>query len=143
MKKTICLLMIALMIASVAFAAAKKITPENLTDLKGIWEGMFDFGLMGEGAASSHCKLEILNDAVPVHAILTISNIPASVASQVGIAGGTRVFESFDGVITSQGTLMWKGSQDSFLELSMSGKKLTGAYWFRTVRGHLSLKRKK
>jgi len=143
MKKMICLLGIALMIASVAFAAAKKITPEDLAGLKGTWEGMLDFGLMGAQGGSSPCKLEILNDAVPVHIILTISNIPDSVASQVGISGGTNVFESYDGVITSQGTLMWKGSQDTFFEISMGGKKLSGPYWFRTVRGSVSLKKKK
>ena len=143
MKKMICLLVIALMIGSVALAASKKITPNDLAGLKGTWEGMLDFGLMGEGAASAPCKLEILNDAVPVHIILTISNIPDSVASQVGISGGTNVFESYDGVITSQGTLMWKGSQDTFLEISMGEKRLSGPYWFRTVKGSVSLKRKK
>jgi len=143
MKKMICLLVIALMIASVAFAAAKKITPKDLTGLKGTWEGMWDLGLIGAEAGSAPCKLEILNDAVPVHIILTISNIPDSVASQVGISGGTNVFESYDGVITSQGTLMWKGSQDTFFEISMGGKKLSGPYWFRTVRGSVSLKKKK
>jgi hypothetical protein len=143
MKKMICLLVIALMIASAAFAAAKKITPNDLADLKGIWEGMLDFGLMGDGAASAPCTLEILNDVVPVHIILTISNIPDSVASQVGIAGGANVFESYHGVITSQGTLMWKGSQDTFLEISMAKKKLSGPYWFRMVKGSVSLKKKK
>ena len=143
MKKMTCLLVIALMIASVAFAAAKKITPEDLAGLKGTWEGMLDFGLMGAQGGNSPCKLEILNDAVPVHIILTISNIPDSVASQVGILGGTSVFESYHGVITPQGTLMWKGSQDTFFEISMGGKKLSGPYWFRTVRGSVSLKKKK
>ena len=142
MKKMICLLVIALMIASVAFAAAKKITPKDLAGLKGTWEGMWDLGQMGAQAGSAPCKLEILNDAVPVHIKLTVSNIPDFVASQVGIAGGTHVYESYDGVITSNGTLMWKGSQASFLEISMDEKKLSGSYWFRTIKGYVSLKKK-
>lgn len=142
MKKMICLLVIALMIASVAFAAAKKITPEDLAGLKGTWERMWDLGLMGAQTASAPCKLEILNDAVPVHIKLTVSNIPDFVASQAGIAGGTHVYESYDGVITSNGTLMWTGSQYSFLEISMGEKKLSGSYWFRTIKGYVSLKKK-
>ena len=44
MKKMICLLVIVLMIASVAFAAKKMmITPKDLAGLKGHWEGMLDF----------------------------------------------------------------------------------------------------
>jgi hypothetical protein len=140
MKKMICLLVIALMIASVAFAAAKKITPKDLASLKGTWEGMWDLGLMG--ATSAPCKLEILNDAVPVHIKLTVSNIPDFVASQAGITGGTHVYESYDGVITSNGTLMCTGSQDNFLEISMGEKKLSGPYWFRTIKGYVSLKKK-
>jgi len=142
MKKMICLLVIALMIASVAFAAAKEITPKDLAGLKGTWEGMWDLGLMGADAGSAPCKLEILNDAVPVHIKLTVFNIPDSVASQVGIPGGTHIYESYHGVITSNGTLMWKGSQDSFLEISMGEKKLSGSYWFRTLKGYVSLKKK-
>jgi hypothetical protein len=97
---------------------------------------------MGAQAASAPCKLEILNDAVPVHIKLTVSNIPDFVASQAGIAGGTHVYESYDGIITSNGTLMWTGSQYSFLEISMGGKKLSGSYWFRTIKGYVSLKKK-
>jgi len=143
MKRMICLLVIALMITSVAFAAAKMITPKDLAGLKGTWEGMWDLGLMGAQAGSAICKLEILNDAVPVHIKLTVSNIPDSVASQVGILGGTNVYESYNGVITSQGTLMWTGSQDNFLEISVGEKKLSGPYWFRAVKGSVSLKKKK
>ncbi|MGZ3537474.1 MAG: hypothetical protein ACXVAB_05510 [Thermodesulfobacteriota bacterium] len=138
MKKMICLLVIALMIVSVAFAAAKKITPKDLAGLKGTWEGMWDLGLTG----SAPCKLEILNDAVPVHIKLTVHNIPDSVASQLGILGGTIVYESYDGVITSQGTLMWTGSQDNFLEISMGEKRLSGPYSFRSAKGYVSLKKK-
>jgi hypothetical protein len=143
MKKIFYLLVTVLMIVSAAFADAKEITPQDLAGLKGTWEGVLDFGFMGAQAASSSCTLEILNDGVPVHIVLTISNVPDFVASQVGISAGVHAFESYDGVITSQGTLMWKGSQDTFFEISMGKKKLSGPYWFRTVKGSVSLKKKK
>ncbi len=142
MKKIICLLAVALMVASVAFAAAKmKIAASDLPGLKGTWTGMLSWGVMG--AANSPAKLEILNDAVPVKAKITISNIPDAISSQLGLMGGTSVFESDEGVITTQGTLMWTGPQKNFLEVSMkSEKKLNGWYYFRGVKGDISLNKK-
>ena len=143
MKKMICLLVIALMIASVAFAAAKKITPKDLTGLKGTWEGMWDLGLIGAEAGSAPCKLEILNDAVPVHIKLTVSNIPDFVASQLGISAGKSERDLTDGQITSHGTIFWTGGEKNMFEVSMGGeKKLSATYWFRTIRGSASLKKK-
>jgi len=144
MKKMICLLVIVLMIASVAFAAKKMmITPKDLAGLKGTWEGMLDFGVMGGTSASAPCKLELLNDAVPVKMKLTLLNVPDFVAQQLGITGGTNVVENNDGVITSQGTVMWTGAEKNFFEISLSGeKKLSANYYFRTVKGYASLKKK-
>jgi len=142
MKKIICLLAVALMIASVAFAAGKmKITAKDLPGLKGTWEGMLSWGVVQ--AANSAAKLEILNDAAPLKAKLTISNVPNEVASMLGITGGTNVMESDEGVITSQGTLMWTGPAKNFLEVTLeSNKKGSGWYYFRGVKGDISLKKK-
>jgi len=72
MKKIICLVAVVLMIASVAFAAGKmKITAKDLPGLKGTWEGVVSFGEFETGGTSP-MKMEILNDAVPVKAKLTI-----------------------------------------------------------------------
>ena len=142
MKKIICLLAVALMIASVAFAAGKmKIAANDLPGLKGTWEGMLSWGVMS--MANSPAKLEILNDAVPVKVKITISNVPGPIASRLGEMGGTNVFESEEGEITTQGTLMWTGPQRNFLEVSRaSDKKLNGWYYFGGVKGDLSLKKK-
>jgi hypothetical protein len=141
MKKIICLLVVALMVASVAFAAAKmRITASDLPGLKGTWEGTLSWGEMG--VANSVAKLEILNDAVPVKAKITISNIPDVIASRLGLMGST-VFESDEGVITTQGTLMWAGPAKNFLEVSIkSEKRLLGWYYFRGVKGDVSLNKK-
>ena len=65
MKKMICLIAVALMVASVALAAPKMIiTAKDLPALKGTWEGILGFGQFEGG--TSPAKLEILNDTVPV-----------------------------------------------------------------------------
>jgi hypothetical protein len=39
---------------------------------------------------------------------------------------------------------MWTGPQKNFFEVSMGAeKKLSGSYWFRTIKGSVSLKKKK
>ncbi len=146
MKKTVCLLVIALLIASVAFAAQQKaqkpkITNDNLASLKGTWEGTISFGEYG--AANSPAKLEIMSDKAPVKAKLTVMNVPNEVASRLGQMSGTSMFESEDGEITTQGTLMFAGNNKNFLELVMrSDKKLMGSYFFKGVKGDLNLNKK-
>ena len=67
MKKIICLIVVILMIAAVAYAAKKvAITPKNVASLKGTWTGTMSFGVFAGGSMSSPCTLEILNDAAPV-----------------------------------------------------------------------------
>ena len=142
MKKMISLLAIALMIASVAFAAAK-ITAKDLPALKGTWTGSLDFGMVGAQAGSTACTLEILNDKVPVQGKLTLSNVPDFVASQLGISAGKSERDLTDGQITSHGTIFWTGGEKNMFEVSMGGeKKLSATYWFRTIRGSASLKKK-
>ena len=142
MKKIICLLAVVLMIASVAYAAAK-ITAKDLPALKGTWTGMLDFGMVGAQAGSTPCTLEILNDKVPVQAKLTLSNVPDFVASAIGITAGKNEKDLTDGQLTSHGTIFWTGGEKNMFEVSMSGeKKLSATYWFRTIRGSALLKKK-
>ena len=142
MKKIVCLIAIVLMIASVAFAAAK-ITAKDLAGLKGTWTGTLDFGMVGAQAGSTACTLEILNDTVPVQGKLTLSSVPDFVASGLGIQAGRNEVSLNDGQLTSQGTIFWTGAEKNMFEVSMGGeKKLNAAYWFRTIRGSASLKKK-
>ncbi len=143
MKKILCLIGIGLIIVSVAFAAGKKITANDLPGLKGTWTGMLDFGMVGADSGSSPCTLEILNDKVPVQAKLTLSNVPDFIASSVGTSAGKNEMNLNDGQLTSQGTIFWTGPEKNMFEVSMGGeKKLNATYWFRTIRGSASLKKK-
>jgi len=140
MKKIICLLAVVLMIASVAYAAAK-ITAKDLPALKGTYSGILSFGAMEMGTTPA--TLEILNDTVPVKAKLTLSNVPDALASRLGTMGGQKVVESDDGTITTQGTIMWTGPERNFFEVSQAGPKTLKAwYYFRGMKGDATLKRK-
>jgi hypothetical protein len=135
MKKIICLLAVVLMIASVVYAAPKmKITAKDLPGLKGTWTGVIGFGMMEAG--TSPAKLEILNDTVPVKGKLTIDNLPSNIAAASGLTAGQMVGESDEGVITSQGTLMFVGPQKNFFEVTLTGKgKINIWYVYRTLKG--------
>ena len=143
MKKIICLLAVVLMIASVVYAAPKmKITAKDLPALKGTWTGVMGFGLL-EAGSTSPCKLEILNDTVPVKAKITIENVPSQVAAATGLTAGQIVGESDEGVITSAGTLMFVGPQKNFIEITMTGKgKINVWYIYRSIKGEGDLKKK-
>ena len=144
MKKIICLVAVVLMIASVAFAAGKmKITAKDLPGLKGTWEGIVSFGEF-EGGGTSPMKLEILNDAVPVKAKVTVTNIPDPIARLFSVQSGQNVFENDGGVITSQGTLFWASPQGTgFMEVSKGENKINFWYFAKGLKGDATLKKKK
>jgi len=136
MKKIVCIIAVVFMIASVVYAQKKAgITAKDLAGMKGTYVGSLSFGEF-EGGGSSACKLEILNDAVPVKMKLTVNAVPAVVASSVGGMSGQNVMESDDGTLTTQGTIMFTGPAKGFLEISKSGeKKIKINYWFRGLKG--------
>jgi hypothetical protein len=144
MKKIICLLAVVLVIASVVFAAGKmKFTAKDLPGLKGTWEGIVSFGEF-EAGGTSPMKLEILNDAAPVKAKVTINKVPDQLASQLGIASGQHVFENDAGVITSQGTIFWASPQGTgFMEISKGENKVSFWYMYKAMKGDATLKKKK
>ena len=141
MKKIICLIAVALMVASVAFAAMK-ITAKDLPGLKGTWEGMLGFGVTEQGGTSP-AKLEILSDTVPVKVKFTITNVPQQIARQVGGQAGQNVFEG-EGVITTQGTLFFTGPLKNFFEISQIAKdKIHVWYIYNVMKGDGTFKKKK
>ena len=143
MKKIVCIIAVVLMIASLVYAAEKKgFTTKDLPGVKGMWTGNISFGVF-DGGGSSACTLEILNDTVPLKAKLSISNIPAAVASPLGLTAGPNSMEADNGKITSQGTIMWTGPAEGFFEIVKKGDKKIGAnYWFKGLRGDASLSKK-
>jgi len=141
MKKIICLVVVILMIAAVAYAAKKvAITKSNVASLKGTWVGVLDLGKKGE---TTPITVEILNDAPPLKAKWTLANVPNEVAAAFGEQGGQKVGESDDGMITSAGTVMWIGAQKNFIELTLMDNKKLGVWSFwrgMDMRGTLSKK---
>ncbi len=141
MKNIICVIAIALMVASVAFAAMK-ITAKDLPGLKGTWEGMLGFGVTEQGGTSP-AKLEILSDTVPVKVKFTITNVPQQIARQVGGQAGQNVFEG-EGVITTQGSLFFTGPLKNFFEISQIAKdKIHVWYIYNVMKGDGTFKKKK
>ena len=144
MKRTICLVFIALMVASVAFAAA--ITEKNVASLKGTYEGMLSFGTTAVGAAmNAPAKLEILNDKFPLQARFSITNVPDAVAAAMGVGtGGNLSFESDEGELTTKGTVIWVGKQGgNFVDIALTGPgKLKVTYNARRVSGDGNFKKK-
>ncbi len=148
MKKFICLIFIALMVASVALAAEwprRNITTEDLANLKGTWLGDMDFGMGGGRGDTTACRLEILNDTAPVQARLTLWNVPRFVAEGAGIWEGRNEFDLDDGQLTSQGTLLWISPEAEHYKfvVSMSGeKKVNATFSFRTKSGTAAFMKK-
>jgi len=143
MKKIICIIAVVLMIASVVYAQKKAgITAKDLPALKGTYTGMLSWGTF-EGGGTSACTLEILNDAVPIKGKLTISSVPQTVATAMGMSTTPEPMASEDGALTSQGTIMFTGPAKNFLEISKSGeKKIKVNYFFRGLRGDGTLTKK-
>jgi hypothetical protein len=143
MKKIICIIAVVLLIASVVYAQKKAgITAKDLPAMKGTYTGMLSWGVF-EGGGTSACTLEILNDAVPVKAKLTISSVPQVVASQIGLSTTPEPMTSEDGALTTQGTIMFAGAAKNWLEISKSGeKKIKVYYYFRGLKGDGTLTKK-
>jgi hypothetical protein len=145
MKKIICLGVVVLLIAAVAFAAAKKvpIAEKDLPGLKGTWEGILTFGVFDVRTAP--CTLEILSDKVPVKGKLTI-DVPQEVAQVFGMMSGKQIAENNEGKISKQGSLIWTSGDAAahFVEVWFDdAKKLELFYFYKGVRGNAFLTKKK
>ena len=130
MKKIVCIAVAVLMIATIVYAQKKiAFTPNDLPGLKGTWKGMLSLGQ--ETGMSSPATLEIMNDAVPLKAKITVENVPPQVAQQIGIMSGQNVSESDSGKITTQGTIMFPGATTgNFISISKTGSKDKISIWY-------------
>jgi hypothetical protein len=145
MKKVICLAVVVLLIAAVAFAAAKKvpITEKNLKSVKGTWEGTLSYGLYF--VETGPVTLEILTDTVPVKGKVTL-DVPQTVASQYAVQSGKQTKENPDGKLTPQGTILWTGggaANHSVEAWLTDDNKLHLFYYFMGMKGDASLTKKK
>ena len=130
MKKIVCIAVAVLMIATIVYAQKKiAFTPNDLPGLKGTWKGMLSLGQ--ETGMSSPATLEIMNDAVPLKAKITVENVPPQVAQGIGIMSGQNVSESDSGKITTQGTILFPGAvTGNFISISKTGSKDKISIWY-------------
>jgi hypothetical protein len=136
MKKIIFLSAIALLCASMVFAAG--ITKKDLAGLKGTWSGEVS-SVGGQGCVAN---LEIMNDTVPVEAKITVSNIPMQTQKDYNVQA-TFLGESKNGKLTSAGTIMFTGGADNFFEISsVKDGKMSGWFFINGLKGSFGGKKK-
>ena len=137
MKKIIIVAAIALLCASMVFAAG--ITKKDLAGLKGKWSGTAS----GAGGASLVTTLEIMNDAEPLEATITITNVPMQMQKDYNVKD-TLTGTSKNGKLTSAGTIMFLGADPSnFFEItSIKDKKMSAWFYFNGVKANVSATKK-
>jgi len=137
MKKIIIMAAIALLCASVVFAAG--ITKKDLAGLKGKWSGTTS----GAGGASLVTTLEIMNDAEPLEATITITNVPMQMQKDYNVKD-TLTGTSKNGKLTSAGTIMFLGADPSnFFEItSIKDKKVNAWFYANGIKGTVSATKK-
>ena len=137
MKKVICLVGIGILLVSIAFVSCAPvqktiITKNNLSTLKGTWEGWTVFSTFQANPVLT--KLEIDNDAVPIKGRINLFNLPQKVADNfpgVPLSAGNNITIDFaNGEISDQGTLIGQTGKN-FLELTLlAGEKMKMNGWF-------------
>jgi uncharacterized protein YdeI (BOF family) len=137
MKKIIIVAAIALLCASMVFAAG--ITKKDLAGLKGAWSGEIS-QVGGQGCVAT---IEIMNDAEPLEGKITVTNIPMQTQKDYNVQA-TFTGQSKNGKITSAGTIMFLGSdQSNFFEISsVKAGKMRGWFFMNGLRGTFSGKKK-
>jgi hypothetical protein len=137
MKKIIIVAAIALLCASMVFAAG--ITKKDLADLKGTWSGT----ATGGGGTSLATTIEITNAAEPVEGTITITNVPMQMQKDYNVKD-TMTGQSKNGKITSAGTIMFLGADPSnFFEItSIKDKKMSAWFYFNGIKANVSVTKK-
>ena len=140
------LLFVSMVLLSCAPGQKTVVTNNNLSTLKGSWEGWTSFGAASVRPVLT--KLEIYNTSIPLVGLITIYNIPESIANVMPAAAlpvGNNVTINFkDGKITDQGTIIGE-SQGNFLELTLyAGEKMkmSGWFYYYGIKGTMDLTKK-
>ena len=137
MKKIIIVAAIALLCASVVFAAG--ITKKDLAGLKGKWSGTAS----GGGGTSLVTTIEIANEAEPVEGTVTITNVPMQMQTDYNVKA-TITGQSKNGKLTSAGTIMFLGADPSnFFEItSIKDKKMNAWFYANGIKANVSATKK-
>ncbi len=151
MKKRIDLLSIGLLLVSVALLSCAPIqktmiTNNNVSILKGSWQGWTSFGAVQ--ARPVLTTMQIDNDTVPLTGKMVLFNLPQQVADilpSASLPAGNNVTIDFaNGVISSEGTLVNHGG-GNFIDLSLfAGEKpkLSGWFYYYGIKGTMDLTKK-
>ncbi len=151
MERRICLVGIGLLLVSVASlscAPAQKtiITKNNLSVLKGSWQGWTTFSTAQ--ATPVLTTVNITNDTVPLMGNVMLFNVPQQVANILpgaALPAGNNVTIDFaNGEISSEGTLVNHGGKN-FCDLTLfAGEKpkLSGWFYYYGAKGTMDLTKK-
>ncbi len=153
MKKRICLVGIGLFLVwagllSCAGAPVEKtmVTKNNLSALKGAWEGRTSFKAIPNSSVLT--DFVISNDTVPIQGSITLYNLPAGVANMVPneeLSVGNNLTVNFkNGHISDQGTILGTSGQNFFELTYYAGEKprLDGWFYYYGANGVVTLTRK-
>ncbi len=122
------------------------ITKNNLSILKGTWQGWISFGVVQ--ARPVLTTMEIDNDTVPLMGKMVLFNLPQQVADilpSASLPAGNNVTIDFaNGAISSEGTLVNHGGSN-FIELTLfpgERPKLSGWFYYYGAKGTIELTKK-
>ncbi len=151
MKKRIFLVGTGLLLVSVALlscAPVQKtmITKNNLSILRGSWQGWTSFSTVS--ATPVLTSMDINNDTVPLMGKMVLFNLPQPIANifpGAALPAGNNVTIDFaNGEISSEGTFVNHGGKN-FIELTLfAGEKpkLNGWFYYYGVKGTMELTKK-
>jgi hypothetical protein len=136
-KKVICLVGIGVLLVLIVFVSCAPvqktiITKNNLSNLKGTWEGWTVFSTFQANPVLT--TMEIENNTVPIKGKINLFNLPQKVADNfpgVPLSAGNNITIDFaNGEISDQGTLIGQTGKN-FLELTLlAGEKMKMNGWF-------------
>jgi hypothetical protein len=139
-------LFVSMVLLSCAPAQKTVVTNNNLSTLRGSWEGWTSFSTAQVRPVLT--KLEIYNTTIPLVGLITVYNIPQEIANVMPAAAlpvGNNVTINFrNGKITDQGTIIGQ-SGENFLELTLyAGEKMSmkGWFYYYGIRGTMDLTKK-
>ncbi len=139
------LLLVGVMLSGQAIAQkATPITKQNMSVLKGTWQGRADWDV--PGASPSTFIMTITNDAPPFKGTIEFRELPSP--TQLTFPGNMQGASSYgpgnfeNGQITPKGNFIITGEGGNFGEFSLVGKDLNGWFYLWGAKGTFTLKKK-
>ena len=142
---------VSLLLVSVAFVSCAPvqktvITKNNLSALKGKWEGWTTFSSFQANPVLT--TMEIDNETVPLKGKINLINVPDKIAATfpgVALAAGNNIIIDFaNGEISDQGTFIGQTGKN-FLELTLlagAKMKMNGWFYYYGSKGTVELTKK-